>query len=131
MPTILMVQGWRFFFYANEGNEPMHVHAVKGDADCKYWIYADRFDIEEEFEYNCSPRLRREVRRIIFTHFDEICTAWRGQHPLGAVFSHAGPSELARAKPRGDVSLRLRNPLAATRRRPGHRSAAEIRRSKS
>jgi len=51
MPTILMVQGWRFYFYANEGNEPMHVHAVKGDADCKYWIYADRFDIEEEFEY--------------------------------------------------------------------------------
>ena len=79
MPTILMVQGWRFYFYENEGNEPMHVHAVKGDADCKYWIYADRFDIEEEFEYICSPRLRRDVRRIIFTHFDEICAAWRGR----------------------------------------------------
>jgi len=66
MPTILYVQGWRFHFYSNQGNEPMHVHAVKGDAECKYWLYPDRFDIEEEFEYNCTPRLRREVRQIVF-----------------------------------------------------------------
>jgi hypothetical protein len=43
--TILYVQGWRFYFYSNEGNEPMHVHAVKGDAECKYWLDPDRFDI--------------------------------------------------------------------------------------
>jgi hypothetical protein len=75
MPTILYVQGWRFHFYSNEGNEPMHVHAVKGDAECKYWLYSDRFDIAEEFEYNCTPRLRREVRQIIFEHFDQIVAA--------------------------------------------------------
>ena len=28
MPTILYVQGWRFHFFSNEGNEPIHVHAV-------------------------------------------------------------------------------------------------------
>jgi len=55
MPTILYVQAWRFHFYSNEGNEPMHVHAVKGDAECKYWIDPDRFDISEDFEYNCTP----------------------------------------------------------------------------
>jgi hypothetical protein len=77
MPTILYVQGWRFHFYSNEGNEPMHVHAEKGDAECKYWLYPDRFDIAEEFEYNCTPRLRREVRQIIFEHFDQIVNAWR------------------------------------------------------
>ncbi len=48
MPTILYVQGWRFHFYSNEGNEPMHVHAVKGDAECKYWLHPDRFDIVED-----------------------------------------------------------------------------------
>jgi len=77
MPTILFVQGWRFFFYSNEGREPIHVHAVKGDAQCKYWLAPDRFDIVEEFEFNCTPRLRREVRQIIFEHFDLICAAWR------------------------------------------------------
>ncbi len=24
MPTILLLFGWRLFFYANEGNEPIH-----------------------------------------------------------------------------------------------------------
>jgi hypothetical protein len=56
MPTILFVQGWRFHFFSNEGNEPMHVHAVKGEAECKYWLHPDAFDIDEEFEYNCTPR---------------------------------------------------------------------------
>jgi len=26
MPTILVIFGWRLFFYANEGKEPIHVH---------------------------------------------------------------------------------------------------------
>ena len=30
MPTVLYIQGWRLFFYSNEGNEPMRIHAVKG-----------------------------------------------------------------------------------------------------
>ncbi len=77
MPTILYVQGWRFYFYSNEGNEPTHVHASKGDAECKYWLHADRFDVTDEFEYNLTPRLRREVRQIIFEHFDQIVVAWQ------------------------------------------------------
>jgi hypothetical protein len=76
MPTILYVQGWRFYFYSNEGGEPMHVHAAKGEAECKYWLHPDRFDIVEDFEHGCTPRLRREVRQIIFEHFDRIVAAW-------------------------------------------------------
>jgi hypothetical protein len=55
----------------------MHVHAVKGDAECKYWLQPERFDILEEFQYNCTPRLRREIRQIIFERFDQIIVAWR------------------------------------------------------
>jgi len=55
----------------------MHIHASKGDAECKYWLVAERFDIIEEFEHNCTPRLRREVRQVIFEHFDQIVSAWR------------------------------------------------------
>jgi hypothetical protein len=57
--------GWRFHFYSNEGNEPMHVHAVKGDAECKYWLHPDRLDIVEDFEYNCTPHATRSAA----THF--------------------------------------------------------------
>jgi hypothetical protein len=30
MPTLLMQDGFKFFFYANE-HEPKHVHVAKGD----------------------------------------------------------------------------------------------------
>ena len=51
MPTILWVQGWRLFFYRNEGSEPMHIHARKADAECKYWIHGDLYETEEDWSY--------------------------------------------------------------------------------
>jgi len=72
MPTILVLLGWRLFFYANEGNEPIHVHCRKGDIECKYWIDVDNFDIQEAYSYGMTPRDKKEIRKIIFQHFDYI-----------------------------------------------------------
>ena len=77
MPTVLLVNGWRFFFYADEGNEPIHVHARKGDMDCKYWLNTKAFDIKEAFAYGLGPADRREVRKIIFAHFAQLESAWK------------------------------------------------------
>jgi hypothetical protein len=76
MPTILRVRGWRVFFYAEEGNEPIHVHARKADAECKLWLRVEEFDIEEAWSHGMNPRLRREIRRIVFDHFDLIVEEW-------------------------------------------------------
>ena len=38
MPTLLRINGFRFFFYSNENNEPAHVHVEKGDAVGKIWL---------------------------------------------------------------------------------------------
>ncbi len=76
MPTVLFISGWRFYFYANENNEPIHIHVSKGDMECKYWILSEALDIKEEFAFNMSPRDKREVRKIIFTNFDNIIDAW-------------------------------------------------------
>jgi hypothetical protein len=76
MPTILMILGWRVFFYSNEGNEPIHVHCQKGDAEAKYWIDVDGFEAIEAYAYNLSPADKRTVRKIIFQHFDYIVTEW-------------------------------------------------------
>ncbi len=76
MPTILMILGWRLFFYANEGNEPVHVHCRKGDGEGKYWLDVDEFEAVEAHSYNMSPRDKRTVRRIIFEHFDYIVSEW-------------------------------------------------------
>jgi hypothetical protein len=38
MPTILRTNGFRFFFYSNENDEPAHVHVEKGNAEGKIWL---------------------------------------------------------------------------------------------
>ena len=77
MPTILVLLGWRFFFYANEGDEPIHVHCRKGGVECKYWLDVDNFDIQEAYSYEMSARDKKQVRQIIFQHFDYITDQWR------------------------------------------------------
>ncbi|MCX7015942.1 MAG: DUF4160 domain-containing protein [Candidatus Sumerlaeota bacterium] len=76
MPAILVMRGWRFFFYANEKNEPIHIHCRKGDADAKYWLDVEGLDAVEAHAYNMTVADRRTVRRIIFDHFDYIVGEW-------------------------------------------------------
>jgi meiotically up-regulated gene 157 (Mug157) protein len=77
MPTILMLLGWRLFFYANEGNEPPHVHCRKGDMECKYWIDIENFDIQEAYSFRLSPKDKREIRKILFQNLDYIMDQWQ------------------------------------------------------
>lgn len=76
MPTVLLVRGWRLFFYSNERNEPMHIHAQKAECQCKFWLRPDLYEIEEAWSHRLTPPLRREVRQIIFEHFDLIVEEW-------------------------------------------------------
>ncbi|MEI9965572.1 MAG: DUF4160 domain-containing protein [Caulobacteraceae bacterium] len=38
MPTVLRTQGYRFYFYSHEPNEPPHVHVDKGSCSLKAWL---------------------------------------------------------------------------------------------
>ena len=38
MPTILRIEGYRFFFYSREDNEPPHIHVELGECLAKYWL---------------------------------------------------------------------------------------------
>ena len=59
-----------------EGNEPIHAHAKKGDGECKLRLNPELHDLEEAWAYGMSPRLRREIRQIVFDHFDLIVEEW-------------------------------------------------------
>lgn len=71
-----MIFGWWFFFYANERNEPIHVHCRKGDPEARCWLDVEASAALEAHSYNMSPADRRTVRRIIFEHFDYIASEW-------------------------------------------------------
>jgi hypothetical protein len=77
VPTILFLKGWRFFFYSNEGNEPPHVHVAKADAEGKFWLDIERFDVPAAFTHNISPADLRFIRRTLLDHFDEFLGSWQ------------------------------------------------------
>lgn len=41
MPTVFRKNGFRFYFYSEEGNEPIHIHVASGDERAKFWIKPD------------------------------------------------------------------------------------------
>lgn len=38
MPTVLRLDGYRFYFFSNEGDEPPHVHVEQGGRNAKFWL---------------------------------------------------------------------------------------------
>ncbi|GAB3674521.1 DUF4160 domain-containing protein [Salinisphaera aquimarina] len=38
MPTVLRIDGYRFFFYANENSEPSHIHVQRDQMLAKFWL---------------------------------------------------------------------------------------------
>ncbi|MFM2285827.1 MAG: hypothetical protein RLZZ543_1324 [Bacteroidota bacterium] len=59
MPTVIYILGWRLFFYSNEGNEPIHIHAEKAEMECKYWLIIDKFEIEESYTFNMNSSAKK------------------------------------------------------------------------
>jgi hypothetical protein len=76
MPTILVIAGWRIFFCSNENNEPIHVHAEKAEMEIKFRIDVDNFEITEAFSFNFNPQSKREIKKIIYEHFEYIVSEW-------------------------------------------------------
>jgi hypothetical protein len=72
MPTILVVDGYRFFFYSNEGHEPAHIHIEKGDGLAKWWLDPIREARTEGF----SQGQRRRIRAILLDHEEAFLEAW-------------------------------------------------------
>jgi hypothetical protein len=77
MPTVLQTNGWRFHFYAKEGNEPMHVHAEKAGMECKLWLDEASFSVELASARGLGPSDLRQVRKIAYLNFEQIEAAWQ------------------------------------------------------
>ena len=72
MPTVLRLEGFRFFFFSNESQEPPHVHVEKGDAAAKVWLQP----VEIAYSQGFNPRELRRIREIAFEHQAGFVEAW-------------------------------------------------------
>ena len=63
MPTVLRVDGFRFFFYSNEGQEPAHIHVVRQADEAKFWLLPDvRLGWTDGFDPAALNKLHTIVR---------------------------------------------------------------------
>jgi len=44
--------------------------------ECKYWLDRLSFDIEEAFSFHMSEKDKRQIRKIIYEHFEYIESQW-------------------------------------------------------
>ncbi|MCP9750888.1 DUF4160 domain-containing protein [Ferruginibacter sp. HRS2-29] len=73
MPTVFTLQGFRFFFWSNEGDEPMHIHVEKGGADGKIWLEPE---IKIAYMHNFTPKEQKIIMGIVETKFLIITNKW-------------------------------------------------------
>jgi len=73
MPTVFEINGYRFFFYSNENNEPIHIHISKGSAEAKYWLLPN---LSEAYSYNFKVGERKEIKKLVKDNADEIIQKW-------------------------------------------------------
>lgn len=72
MPTILRIDGYRFFFFSNEGNEPVHIHVESGAGYGKFWIHP--VSIAYSSGYNSSELNR--IKKLIEENSTYIKNSW-------------------------------------------------------
>jgi hypothetical protein len=77
MPTVFRHNGFRFFFYSNEGNprEPVHVHVRKGGGEAKFWVSPE---VVPANSAGFDAGTLRRLALIVAERKDEITEAWHG-----------------------------------------------------
>jgi hypothetical protein len=72
MPTVLRLNGYRFYFFASEGSEPPHVHVDKGAGTLKLWIE----ELNIAYVEDLKPSEIREILIIARSHRQHLLDAW-------------------------------------------------------
>jgi hypothetical protein len=75
MPVVFRHKGFRFLFYANEGDprEPVHIHAMKDGIDAKFWLWPE---VSLVYNDGFNAKTLRELVEVIGHRRDEIARAW-------------------------------------------------------
>jgi hypothetical protein len=75
MPTVFRHDGFRFFFYSNEGSprEPAHIHVLGEGGEAKFWL---RPDVAVAESQGLTARTLRHLASVVEMRRDEIERAW-------------------------------------------------------
>ena len=74
MPTVLRWNGYRFYFFSNEGNEPPHIHIDKGGNTVKFWLES----VAVARNIGFSERELRVIGGKVREERERFIEAWNG-----------------------------------------------------
>jgi hypothetical protein len=74
MPTVLRWNGYRFYFFSNEGFEPPHIHIDKGGNSVKFWL--EPISVARNFGFSQSEL--REISDKVREERLNFVEAWHG-----------------------------------------------------
>jgi hypothetical protein len=72
MAEVFRKFGFVFFFYSNEGQEPVHIHVRKAGGFAKFWVDP----VELDFSQGMKIDEIRKAEKLIFNHLDLIKSKW-------------------------------------------------------
>lgn len=72
MPTVLRLNGFRFYFYSHEPGEPPHVHVDYGSASAKVWLY----NVTISRNIGFSAKELGKIQHMVREHQETLQEAW-------------------------------------------------------
>ncbi len=73
MPTVLLLDGFRFYFFSGEGTEPAHIHVKKANAKGKIWLVPST---EIDYMYGFTISEKRRISEIVTAHRVMFIEKW-------------------------------------------------------
>lgn len=75
MPTVFRHDGFRFFFYSNEGSprEPAHIHVMGDGGEAKFWLRPEVAVAESD---GLDARNLRRLMLVVENRRAQIERAW-------------------------------------------------------
>ena len=72
MPTVLILDGFRFYFFSAEGSEPAHIHVSKMQ-EGKFGLYPS---VKTEYFYGFTVSEKRSINEIITANRPLFMEKW-------------------------------------------------------
>jgi len=78
MPTVFRHGPYRFFFFSDEGNEPIHVHVERDDHVAKFWVQP----VSPADAGGFTARELGRIERLVIRHSETIIKRWHEHFDL-------------------------------------------------
>lgn len=72
MPTVLRVGPYRFFFFAGDRDEPLHIHIERDDNIAKFWLDPVRLQRSGGFD----PAEIGRIMKLIQENHSKLVEVW-------------------------------------------------------